>query len=143
MEQITADYDSVEYVEEDKTHAAPSNATSDTSQSQNLNPFFSPRTGSVGSSSATATATSTVSSKSAGKTPAAPSKSPAARNSKKVFKHIEILSSDGDSENEEEYVPPRNYKDDGDDDSSDVESAGSGSDVEQKKKTILAEINQS
>lgn len=128
MEQITPDNDSVEYVEEDKTHAALSDATSDTSQRRNLNPFFSPRTGSVGSSSATATATSTLSSKSAGKRPAAPSKSPAVRNSKKVFKHIEILSSDGDSENEEEHVPPKNYKDGGDD-----ESAGSGLDVEQKK----------
>lgn len=54
-----------------------------------------------------------------------------------------ILSSDGDSEYEAEYVPPRNYLDDGDDDSSDDESADSGSDVEHKKDTILTEINQS
>lgn len=139
MEQITADNDSEEYKEEDITPAAPSDTASDTTQSINLNPFFSPRTWSVGSSSATATATS----KSTGKRPAVPAKSPAAvKNSKKVFKQIEILSSDGDSENEAEYVPPRNYMDDGDDDSSDDESADSASDVERKKETILAEINQ-
>ena len=89
------------------------------------------------------TVTSTASFKSTAKRPAL-SRPPAAaaRGTKRVFKQIEILSSD-DSDNEEEYVPPKNYKDDDDDDSSDDESVGSGSDIERKKEKILEEINES
>ena len=56
---------------------------------------------------------------------------PVAKGKQKVFKQIEIHGSeDEDSENEEDYVPPKNYEDDYDDDSED-DNSGSEQDVQE------------
>lgn len=61
---------------------------------------------------------------------------PVAKGKQKVFKQIKIYSSeDEDSENQEDYVPPKNYEDDYDDDSED-DNSGSEQDVQE----ILDEI---
>lgn len=68
------------------------------------NSFFSPRVGAHGASN----------------------KVPAARRGSRIFKQIDILESDGNSDDEEDYQPPKNYTEDSDDDSASENSAESG-----------------
>lgn len=145
MQQISAGYNSDSEEDEQEKLEVPerlfsssntssSSSSSRTAQSSSSSTFFAPRAPVIQPSQSSQSNANVIQKVAEGRRPA---HRPGV---KKVFKHIEINISDGDSE--EEYLPPKKYEEDSTSDDSNI-SEGESDDEAGKLKEIAEDLPKS